>query len=131
MTWTADTPLTVGQIREEMANLPDDAQVFVDGNPDRPIVGVIQSQQIPDDALGTWETGDPTVLGLELWLGGDDEFPAPRCSHSTRPAGELTPPACITHVEVPHRDGRPPWCNACGWNRGRLAVAAQKYGDPR
>lgn len=31
-------------------------------------------------------------------------------------------PACRDHHEVQHRDGKPPWCEACGWNRGRPAV---------
>lgn len=30
----------------------------------------------------------------------------------------LTPPSCENHVERQHRDGMPPWCDACGWNRG-------------
>lgn len=81
MTWTPETPLTVGDIRKEMEGLPDDAQAFVDGSPDRPIVGAIQSDQIPHDKMEEWEKGDPLVKGLELWLGGDDEFPAPRCNH--------------------------------------------------
>lgn len=54
----------------------DQAASFVDGGPDRPVVGAIQSRQIPfsnDD----WQSGDPLVIGLELWLGGDDHFPAP------------------------------------------------------
>lgn len=92
--WTPDTPLTVGDIRRVMEGLPDDAQVFVDGNPDRPIVGVITSEQIPHDQTGwnadgpQWQQGDPLVIGLELWLGGDDEFPAPRCQHGTREAAD-------------------------------------------
>lgn len=27
-------------------------------------------------------------------------------------------PHCPNHKEVQHRDGKPPWCNRCGWNRG-------------
>lgn len=78
--WTPETPFTVGDLRKAMDRLPDDAQAFVDGNPDRPIVGAIASRQIPwsnDD----WQQGEPLVVGLELWLGGDDEFPEPRCLH--------------------------------------------------
>lgn len=82
MTWTPDTPLTVGDLRAVMANLPDDAQVFVDGAPDRPIVGAIVSQQIAHDLCPTWQKGDPLITGLEIWLGGDDVFPAPRCNHA-------------------------------------------------
>lgn len=83
MTWTPDTPLTVGQIREAIAGLPDDAQAFVENTADRPIVGAIVSQQIAwgDD---DWKTGDPLVWGAEFWLGGDEEFPAPRCQHLVR-----------------------------------------------
>lgn len=85
-TWTHETPLTVGDLRREMAGLPDDAQMFVEGNPDRPIVGALQSEQIPHDRLDEWEPGDPQVWGLELWLGGDDDFPASRCNHTDRKA---------------------------------------------
>lgn len=31
-------------------------------------------------------------------------------------------PPCAGHKEVQHRDGKPPWCDACGWNRGHPAV---------
>lgn len=31
-------------------------------------------------------------------------------------------PDCPDHREVQHRDYQPPWCNACGWNRGRPAT---------
>jgi hypothetical protein len=41
------------------------------------------------------------------------------------------PPPCENHREVQHRDRLPPWCDACGWNRGRPAIAPHKYGDPR
>lgn len=85
--WTpeSETPMTVGELRKAMEDLPDDAQMFVDGHPDRPVVHALISEQIPEALLGTWEKGDPLVIGLELWLGGDDYFPAPRCNHSTRP----------------------------------------------
>lgn len=79
--WTPDTPLTVGDLREVMRDLPDDAQVFVEGGPDRPVVGAIVSKQIAHEVVATWEEGDPLVTGLEIWLGGDDMFPAPRCNH--------------------------------------------------
>jgi hypothetical protein len=93
--WTPETPLTVGDLRKVMEGLPDDAQMFVDGHPDRPIVGALKSEQIPDELVGKWEPGDPIelsqlVIGLELWLGGDDEFPAPRCKHSSRPKSSAT-----------------------------------------
>ncbi len=75
--WTPETPLTVGDLRKAMEDLPDHAQAFVDGHPDRPIVGAIRSWQIPWNN-NDWHDGDPQVLGFELWLGGDDEFPATR-----------------------------------------------------
>lgn len=31
-------------------------------------------------------------------------------------------PECPAHREFQHRDGKPPWCPDCGWNRGRPAV---------
>lgn len=40
-------------------------------------------------------------------------------------------PECEEHEEVQHRDRKPPWCNACGWNRGRPARPARKLGTPR
>ena len=88
--WDEAVPLTVGDLRRVIGDLPDDAQVFVDGNPDRPVVGALTSQQIPHERLAEWERGDPLTTGLELWLGGDDEFPAPRCNHSERPPVEAT-----------------------------------------
>ena len=36
------------------------------------------------------------------------------------------PPPCPNHREVQHRDGKPPWCPDCGWNRGRPAVPARQ-----
>jgi hypothetical protein len=80
MAWTDQTPLTVGDLRAAMEGLPDDAQVFVEGDIDRPIVEYLHSEQIPHDN-DDWQDGDPVVLGLELWLGGDEAFPAPRCQH--------------------------------------------------
>jgi hypothetical protein len=32
------------------------------------------------------------------------------------------PPPCSNHSESQHRDGKPPWCNACGWGWGRPAT---------
>lgn len=31
-------------------------------------------------------------------------------------------PDCPNHREFQHRDGKPPWCPDCGWNRGRPAI---------
>jgi hypothetical protein len=84
MTWNEDgTPLTVGDIRRAMEGLSDEAQAFVDGSPDRPIVGALISEQIPW-TNSDWQQGDPLTFGLELWLGGNDDFPAPRCVHAPR-----------------------------------------------
>jgi hypothetical protein len=46
------------------------------------------------------------------------------------PVGD-DPPACATHQEVQHRDGRAPWCHFCGWNHGRPAVPARPLGTVR
>lgn len=44
----------------------------------------------------------------------------------------VTPwPECRAHKEVQHRDAKPPWCDRCGWNRGRTAVEPAKVGEPR
>ena len=37
-------------------------------------------------------------------------------------------PDCENHTEVQHRDGKPPWCDYCGWNHGVPAVDPAKYG---
>lgn len=37
-----------------------------------------------------------------------------------------TPPPCAAHREVQHRDGKPPWCDTCGWNHGRPAIPAAR-----
>jgi hypothetical protein len=42
----------------------------------------------------------------------------------------IAPPPCENHKEVQHRDQKPPWCNACGWNYGREAVQARQLGSP-
>lgn len=40
-------------------------------------------------------------------------------------------PACENHREVQHRDGMSPWCNDCGWNRGRPAVPPMQIAAAR
>lgn len=35
------------------------------------------------------------------------------------------------HRLVQHRDGKPPWCNACGWSSPLPAIPARKVGEPR
>lgn len=40
-------------------------------------------------------------------------------------------PLCINHRERQHRDQQPPWCNECGWTRGREAIPAAKLGITR
>lgn len=50
---------------------------------------------------------------------------------TTEGADESVPPPCPTHLEVQHRDKMPPWCNTCGWNRGRPAILPRKIGEPR
>lgn len=42
-----------------------------------------------------------------------------------------TPPDCDNHFELQHRDGNPPWCNACGWTHGHPAVAARLVVAPK
>jgi hypothetical protein len=36
-------------------------------------------------------------------------------------------PECEGHNEVQHRDGKPPWCDYCGWNRG-VQIEPTKWG---
>ena len=36
----------------------------------------------------------------------------------------LAPPPCQNHREVQYRDGKPPWCEACGWSWGSFGVSA-------
>jgi len=62
----------------------------------------------------------------------------PSCADDTDPpvppvstGYDVTFPACPDHHERQHRDMHPPWCDACGWNRGRVARAPQKFGNPR
>lgn len=43
---------------------------------------------------------------------------------SAMPARDF--PECDNHIEIQHRDGKPPWCRRCGWNRGRPATPAVK-----
>lgn len=38
-------------------------------------------------------------------------------------------PECEGHNELQKRDGKPPWCSRCGWNRGQPARPAKKYGQ--
>lgn len=38
-------------------------------------------------------------------------------------------PPCPDHQESQHRDGKPPWCSACGWNRGRPAILPRHRDD--
>lgn len=38
-------------------------------------------------------------------------------------------PECDGHKEVQHRDGLPPWCRKCGWNRGRFTRTPMKVKD--
>lgn len=38
-------------------------------------------------------------------------------------------PFCPDHLEVQHRDGKPPWCETCGWNRGRPATPPTRISD--
>lgn len=38
-------------------------------------------------------------------------------------------PPCESHKEVQHRDAKPPWCDRCGWNRGRPALPARQMSD--
>lgn len=35
-------------------------------------------------------------------------------------------PACRDHKEIQHRDGQPPWCRHCGWNRGTPGAPARQ-----
>lgn len=35
-------------------------------------------------------------------------------------------PECENHIEIQHRDGLPPWCRECGWNRGRRATSPRQ-----
>lgn len=40
-------------------------------------------------------------------------------------------PECDNHREVQHRDGQSPWCNTCGWNRGRGSVPPMQIAPGR
>jgi hypothetical protein len=37
------------------------------------------------------------------------------------------PSPCDEHKEVQHRDGNPPWCNACGWRHATPAAPPQRF----
>lgn len=39
------------------------------------------------------------------------------------------PPVCPDHVEVQHRDGKPPWCNRCGWQHRVSGRPARNWKD--
>lgn len=57
----------------------------------------------------------------------------PRCPNraADREGSESASADCPDHHEVQHRDRKPPWCNACGWNRGRPAIPPRQVGKPR
>ena len=38
----------------------------------------------------------------------------------------VMPPVCLEHAPVQHRDGKPPWCKACGWTSALPATSARK-----
>jgi hypothetical protein len=42
-----------------------------------------------------------------------------------------TPPPCENHVEIQHRDRRPPWCSKCGWSHGRPALPPRQIAKHR
>jgi hypothetical protein len=44
-------------------------------------------------------------------------------------SGNEPPPPCLDHREIQHRDGKPPWCDACGWRHEMPARPAMKLGD--
>ena len=37
---------------------------------------------------------------------------------------DYSAPECDSHKEVQHRDGKPPWCNNCGWRHAKPATPA-------
>jgi hypothetical protein len=82
--------LTVGDLREAMDGLPDDAMVFVNGNPDRAVDTAFAASQISPWSNEDWQKGDPTFVALELWLEGDDEFPYEHCRHAATTQTEDT-----------------------------------------
>ena len=62
----------------------------------------------------------------------EDEDPCPILVWRRTPHERATEwPECPEHREIQHRDGQPPWCHACGWNRGRPAIPPRKLGTPR
>jgi hypothetical protein len=44
-----------------------------------------------------------------------------------KPLEKVSYPECGNHVAVQHRDGKPPWCDSCGWNRGQAAVPPRQW----
>ena len=76
----------------------------------------------------TGKIEQPDVLTGQVPVGSwKDEAPA---FPETDEDEALFPP-CENHREVQHRDAKPPWCDSCGWNRGRPAIAPVKYSEPR
>lgn len=100
--------LTAGDLRAFLQGVPATAEVKVRTDyPDRP------------GERGT----------ITLTVGGHPVVPATAADDKTLMADPW--PRCDDHREHQHRDGKPPWCNRCGWNRGRPAIVAQQYGTPR
>lgn len=67
----------------------------------------------------TWPEDEP--------LGSPPPWPSAALAASPAPTeDDLEYPECDDHKEVQHRDRQPPWCNKCGWNRGRPATAPFK-----
>jgi hypothetical protein len=84
------------------------------------------------------EHGSSDVRGAALWDAASHLNPDDGDALALgRRRGELTPevperaPDCEGHHEVQHRDGKLPWCNRCGWTRGRTALPPRKLGTPR
>jgi len=67
------------------------------------------------------------------WFAGDESAWPEVAASIERTVARLARewPECPEHKEVQHRDRKPPWCNTCGWNRGRPAIGARKVGTPR
>lgn len=100
---TTPGDLTAGNLRAFLAGVADDAPVVVRTDyPDRP--------------------GERGSITLSVNLAG------PLTDMPAADTPETVFPRCDRHSEVQHRDGKPPWCNACGWHRGSLGSPAQHYG---
>lgn len=54
---------------------------------------------------------------MDIWL----------CAEHVRGEKEIAPP-CDNHNEFQHRDGKPPWCNTCGWSHAKY-IPATKHKD--